>query len=289
MTESTGADMQIPDKMSLKSIEDCRAREDLMTKIFCGTLQDTPDTVDLRIHMTELENLLSKEMRMWWDLSTLKRYVEKNMVPRGLRIRKFPTMTYTEEFKTQWEKILTDCSIKLMELIISQEESMLRDIRDKIVTVQSTVKVHSSMDLFNSMDSRMTENLNKLEKMITDVKQNKFQRDLQDYKSNMVYIWQRPRFNSTPRSILKKPYNRKAKGGTKVNFNSTDAESSDTPSEGNEGQRPNVIGDCSNMPSNPTKVIPQGAVPKNAARKKDGERAANIDTQPRYPRRTKNT
>lgn len=109
--------------------------------------------------MTELEDLLLREMRIWWDLSTLKKYMEKNMVPRGLRIRKFPSTACTEEFKLRWEQVLTDCSLNLMKVIVSQEESMLQETKEMIVTLQNTVKEYSDLDSFNSLDDHITENL----------------------------------------------------------------------------------------------------------------------------------
>lgn len=62
---------------------------------------------------------------VWWDLTGLKQYVGKDMIPRGLRIKKFPSTLYSEEFTLQRNNILTKCSVELMELIIQQEESLL--------------------------------------------------------------------------------------------------------------------------------------------------------------------
>lgn len=59
--------------------------------MFSESATSTQETVDMKIHMTNLEKFLAEEVRTWWDLSTLQKYIDKEMVPRGLRVRKFPT------------------------------------------------------------------------------------------------------------------------------------------------------------------------------------------------------
>lgn len=77
------------------------------------------------------------------------------------------------------------------------------DIRDEIESAQSSKAVHSQLEIFNTLDARIKDNLCKLEKSITEIKQTKFLRDIQDYKSDMVYKWKKdPADLYTPRSIL---------------------------------------------------------------------------------------
>lgn len=67
-----------------------------------------------------------------------------------------------------------------------------------------------------------------------DTKQNKYARDLQDYKTNVVYTWNKfENRQSTPRSILRSGYRnqRRRPMPQRVNFGSTELESSDTASE----------------------------------------------------------
>lgn len=59
---------------------------------------DTPTNPDLEQLMNRHEKLRSKQLRVLWDATTLKSYVTKSMIPRGLRIKKVPTAKYTEEF-----------------------------------------------------------------------------------------------------------------------------------------------------------------------------------------------
>lgn len=273
--------------ISLKPVEDCSARLNMMTKMFSGMAQETQDTVDLKISMTELEELLGKEMRTWWDLSTLKSYIESKMVPRGLRIKKFPSMPYNDEFKQRWESILTDCSLDLMRLITSQEELILVDVRSKITTLQDTIKNYSTLESFISLDQHMKDNLNKLEKSITDIKQSKFMRDLQDYKTDNVYMWGKQTIH-TPRSILRRSRKRWNKTPTRVNFSSTEAESSDTPTESADDQHDNTAAQSGPGAKTKRQTVKQPA--KNSSSKNGqgiAEQAGNTGKSDRYPSRYK--
>lgn len=69
---------------------------------------------------------MHKELRVWWDFTTLNTYMEHKMIPRGLRLNKNTTSVYTPEFQSQWEKALSNCSFTLMSLIITQENTVTR-------------------------------------------------------------------------------------------------------------------------------------------------------------------
>lgn len=69
---------------------------------------------DLETIMKQLERLLSKELRTWWDYTTLNSYLEKEIIPRGLRMNKAATTIYSDVFTQEWNAILSSCSINLM-------------------------------------------------------------------------------------------------------------------------------------------------------------------------------
>lgn len=55
-------------------------------------------------------------------------YIAREMVPRGLRIKKNPTFQACEIFTTKWNQIPSDCALKLIHLLISYEQEKLTDI-----------------------------------------------------------------------------------------------------------------------------------------------------------------
>lgn len=109
--------------------------------------------------MSHLEKLLVKELKVWYDLTTLENYVDKNMIPRGRRIRKIPSTVNDDDFTAKWNSILTNCSIKLIQLIISQEATVFNDVRSEIKDIQKNIIPFAEMELFIDMDNKLKTNI----------------------------------------------------------------------------------------------------------------------------------
>lgn len=93
--------------------------------LFDVNVTEVTHNVELKQLMWKWEKLKNKQTRIWWDAATLKTYVEKSIIPRGLRMNKMPTSVQTDTFMVEWNSVLSDCSIKLMKLLIQQEEAAL--------------------------------------------------------------------------------------------------------------------------------------------------------------------
>lgn len=272
VSENTHVDMQQAELSSLRTVDDCRLRLDKIARIFNNPDTDTNDIVQLKITMSKLENLLHKETKTWWDSSTLQQYLEKDMVPRGLRIKKHPTTLYGDDFADKWNCVLSDCSKKLMELIISFESAALTDIRKEIKILQAEVTPFAHYEAFLQMDTKLKENIANMETTIMEIKKSKYMRDLQDYKSNAVYTWYKKERANTPHSIFKRT-NRKRKPTTsRVNFDSTEPDTSDNASDWSDHGGQNI-----NARQNSTQATQskQQNKNKNKQASKNGEVAEN--------------
>lgn len=64
------------------------------------------DDIDLKFVYRDLERAI-KEIRLWWDVCSLENYLKCKRIPRGLRIRKFPSFDVAE-FEQAWNGVLTD-------------------------------------------------------------------------------------------------------------------------------------------------------------------------------------
>ncbi|OCU01744.1 hypothetical protein XELAEV_18007520mg [Xenopus laevis] len=114
----------------------------------------------------------------------------KGLIPRGLRVQIFPTFEAPgPEFKENWETILSECSFKLMDLLIAEEEKKLSLVEGQIQ------EVHTKMDrIVNHGESlpryeSIMKGIQKLETSLLDTKKTKLARDIKDYSSNSVYRW----------------------------------------------------------------------------------------------------
>ncbi|OCT56126.1 hypothetical protein XELAEV_18001964mg, partial [Xenopus laevis] len=168
---------------------------------------NTDDTTDL---CRRLEKNMIKEMRLWWDISTLEYYLKVGRIPRGLRIRKFPAFSdISRDFVEAWNNTLSACSSKLMELIIGFHTKKHSLIQSDIKEVQlELLKYEAKVDtaeLLNEIKQRV----NKCETEVKRTKREKFLRDKRDYELNRVYDWN---IKSSFSSYRSKSFVRKHKG-----------------------------------------------------------------------------
>lgn len=129
------------------------------------------------------------------------------MIPRGKRLKKIPTTVSSNVFETEWNQILSTCSIKRMELIVIHESETLAELSTKLEEVDKTLQEFFFHDLpeYQEQFHKFEDTLNKQEESIMDIKKFKFQLDTYDYIYNQVYEWgRRMKPITTPKSILRK-------------------------------------------------------------------------------------
>lgn len=158
------------------------------------------------------------------------------MVPRGLRLNKKPTTTYSPLFQEEWNNILTEGSLALMSLIIKYEAQKLLDLQKDIEAIRSNTSMVPSNEEYQHLNGRMDKNIEKLELSIMQLKKSKFQRDLEDYSKGVVYNWHILRkSNRRPKSILKNSFNARSSRNmshiSKVSFDSSGHDVFDTTDE----------------------------------------------------------
>ncbi|OCT99700.1 hypothetical protein XELAEV_18005484mg [Xenopus laevis] len=167
-----------------------------------------------------LERCLFREIRAWWDVATLEKYLQLKMVPRGLRIKKFPTFTTEDkEFTTKWNLILTDCSNNLIQLLIDYKKETLVKAKAEMEHTQSELLKVATEEKYLELDQALNLKLKKEEDLIIVRKVKKFDRDRRDYDEGHVYTKRQPRYYQFrgPRSILKRTQQHKH-----VSFSSAD-------------------------------------------------------------------
>ncbi|OCT82175.1 hypothetical protein XELAEV_18024687mg [Xenopus laevis] len=174
-------------------------------------------TIDYKNLFYKLENLSLKELRTWWEISRFEKYIQLQMLPTGLHIKKFPTyLTVNVTFMESWIQVLTDCSLKLMDLPIIEKKSAHESLEANLKIVKSDLLETMEKPEFDSLNKKLQIKLKDLEKEIMEIKVRKFTRDKRDYESNRVYntfkttrtsYAQRNNYRSTStpnKSILKK-------------------------------------------------------------------------------------
>ncbi|KAJ1208707.1 hypothetical protein NDU88_004090 [Pleurodeles waltl] len=97
----------------------------------------------VQIHTTSsIINLLEKarisELKKWWEMTSLTKYIESGRVPRGLRILILPTLGDMDpDLLEEWRTQTADCSTKLMGTLITQAK---RRMDEQIIKIEQLTK-----------------------------------------------------------------------------------------------------------------------------------------------------
>ncbi|CAJ0955578.1 unnamed protein product [Ranitomeya imitator] len=149
--------------------------------------QDTFDIKDLKL---KIRDLLKKRTKIWWNKAALENYLQKDIIPRGLRVQLFPTLDVEDtSFTSKWEETLTKCSRTLLELLVGADKRSLESLEKEIETIREQIQGIIPSDEYKKLDLSLEEELLKYEQDIQNNKTKKYLRDLEDYKHNRIYRW----------------------------------------------------------------------------------------------------
>ncbi|KAK7912694.1 hypothetical protein WMY93_012905 [Mugilogobius chulae] len=157
----------------------------------------SPDAPAASFVIQDYKKLLEKDKKLELHAITLSDYWRERIIPRGLRINKFPSFGKDNaEFRNKWEAILNKCSSDLMLLLIDEIKNERAEIRQSIEEVkQSFTTTLENDDTLATMLTQLQEDIDAFGKTITLQKLDKFKRDRQDYNQGAVYLWpQQPAF-----------------------------------------------------------------------------------------------
>lgn len=93
---------------------------------------DNITAVKLEQGFKQLKNAMDKQVRTWWDITTLGRYRDANITPRRLRWDVDPNDGLTdEELAKNWYSFFNDCENKLLNIIIKRREEKANQNRNQ--------------------------------------------------------------------------------------------------------------------------------------------------------------
>ncbi|XP_075196887.1 uncharacterized protein LOC142296778 [Anomaloglossus baeobatrachus] len=175
---------------------DYRARETTwqtqLNKVFDaeGEVDNMADSRSHRELCNQLKLLYNRRMRLWWNKAFMQRYVDRDLIPRGLRVQVFPSFNITDEaFKRDWEDAASACSKSFMLLLIKNNEASIRDLDGEIATLSDRLPKELTAVELSSFNETMDKEFAKWEKELVSNKTKKYQRDVTDYKTQQVYRW----------------------------------------------------------------------------------------------------
>ncbi|XP_063806246.1 uncharacterized protein LOC134984633 [Pseudophryne corroboree] len=141
---------------------------------------------DLKEDFFKLEDLLKSEVRHWLDTINMQKYIDRKIIPRGLRLSKPSIFHDNVEYQKRWDSTLDRCSLTLMGIVIDYRTEKLKIIESEIGNLKEKLEPHSQSSEFKERDMAVTERVNKFEQTILETKCKKFQRDVEDYRTDNV-------------------------------------------------------------------------------------------------------
>lgn len=168
-------------------------------------LTDTGQEIGLNHYITKMKKLMKQKSNLHWHVDFLQQYARESLSPVGLRVQVFPSFqNVSTEFKTAWEKILTQCSTDLIKLLISYYQDELGHLDEEIILFQTkndSIKSHAQ---FNKKWQEVKDYITKINKDIIFKKQNKFMKDKSAFMEGYAYHWQSPSHNRRLRKTTPK-------------------------------------------------------------------------------------
>ena len=144
----------------------------------------------------ELRKLLTKDMKLKWEIVSLSDYWREKRIPRGLRLHHAPSYGFENaDFKSKWESILNKCSMDLILLLIEDAKRQREALTVRLTELETSLPLTAEQQI--PFQDKIKEEIYKLETTVKEMKVAKLQRVAYDYEHGHEYRWDRSR--RTPR------------------------------------------------------------------------------------------
>ena len=156
-----------------------------------GVFDTTPITPgsDVGGLFLRLKNLLVAEIHTQWDIAFLETYIKGAMVPRSLRWEVSPQQGDTDLMG--WFKYFNDSGVAFLRFLLTRRTDKLTRLDNEIELVKDLLTPFKNGDEYANHSTILLKTLDKEEKEQKAKKKKKFIRDSEDYKSNLVFLWQK--------------------------------------------------------------------------------------------------
>ncbi|KAJ1185125.1 hypothetical protein NDU88_001920 [Pleurodeles waltl] len=140
----------------------------------------------------ELEKVCISELKKWWEMTSLTKYIENGRVPRGLHILILPTLgDMDSDLLEKWITYTADCSLKLMGTLITQSKRRMDEHTKAIEALTKVLELTLNQHEVQLLLEKMEERINKKEDEIKMRRIQKFNRDQFDYEHGRIYTFAR--------------------------------------------------------------------------------------------------
>ncbi|KAJ1185022.1 hypothetical protein NDU88_001818 [Pleurodeles waltl] len=146
----------------------------------------------VKMKLREWEKLYRKEINKWWELFTLRKYIEVNRIPRGLRIGIMPShQDASSALLEEWGAHILDSSKGFVLILIKHAEIALNKIQNQLKALEQEIDGIKLTEEESKIRSEMASRIQQQEETVKISKQTKFQRDKNDYEEGRIFTFAR--------------------------------------------------------------------------------------------------
>lgn len=141
--------------------------------------------------LTALGNVLEKLVRTWWDICTFEQYIKEKILVRSSRWEVAPQDGLDDpESMQEWYEFFTNMGFKLQDLVLARKRKKMSILEGKINEFRLQLEPVKGTQQVLEFNTRIKKKLEKIDRDTQKKKSKKFHRDLNDFRSNSVYVWQ---------------------------------------------------------------------------------------------------
>lgn len=109
--------------------------------IFSTSQTMTECEEDVSGSLKNLENLLEKQVKTWWDIFTFKHYEKENLIFRSLRWEVSPQDGLIDQkYMDEWLEFFNRRGRELQALVLKRKNIKLEIVNQKIKAIQATLE-----------------------------------------------------------------------------------------------------------------------------------------------------
>lgn len=144
--------------------------------------------LNLKSTFKDLHNAYRNNIKSWWEVQSLEHYIKAEIVPKGLRLRLTPAArSRSATLLTQWEKELTNSSLRLMNILLIEEKNTLELTSIKLKElIEQALKFKGDPE-FVRRELILQNNIEKYQGSLKDRKHKQYIRDLIEFKEKRAY------------------------------------------------------------------------------------------------------
>lgn len=150
-----------------------------------------PRDDDIAHLFRKLGHCMDKKSNVWWDQSTMEKYLKDNLIPRKLRwdVPINDGLLGNEDID-EWYSFFESKGREIMEFLIKRKQRKLKSLENQIKEIRDKISPFKDTPEYNKHMGELQKNMQKKDLENRNGKKKKYQRDLDDYQNKRVYRWQ---------------------------------------------------------------------------------------------------